>query len=214
MYTIRTGTVFAALLALSIPAAMEAQGPPRGADRGSDREERARDRSARDGDIWDIIRGRGDDRRDRDARRDDRDRRDDRNPRRANARGGGPPFCQNGQGHPVFGRQWCRDKGFGIGDNRRATTVEDIIFGTPRRERDRLDRRDLSDVLGDIVLGRIEQRGSRLGMSAPLSGEWFATGRDGRTLRVLSGGVPIAELVDLDDDGVVDVFRLRRVPGR
>lgn len=27
----------------------------------------------------------------------------------------GPSFCRSGAGHPVFGLQWCLDKGFGIG---------------------------------------------------------------------------------------------------
>lgn len=32
---------------------------------------------------------------------------------RANGKkGNGPPFCRSGKGHPVFGMDWCRDKGF------------------------------------------------------------------------------------------------------
>ncbi|HUF90463.1 MAG TPA: hypothetical protein VMR66_10860 [Gemmatimonadota bacterium] len=27
----------------------------------------------------------------------------------------GPSFCRSGAGHPVFGLQWCLNKGFGIG---------------------------------------------------------------------------------------------------
>lgn len=27
----------------------------------------------------------------------------------------GPSFCRSGEGHPVFGLQWCLNKGFGIG---------------------------------------------------------------------------------------------------
>jgi hypothetical protein len=30
----------------------------------------------------------------------------------AGARGGGPPFCQSGQGHPVHGWAWCVSKGW------------------------------------------------------------------------------------------------------
>lgn len=33
---------------------------------------------------------------------------------RAN-RGRGPAFCRSGAGHPVFGRRWCLEKGFGLG---------------------------------------------------------------------------------------------------
>ncbi len=28
---------------------------------------------------------------------------------------GGPSFCRSGAGHPVFGLQWCLNKGYGIG---------------------------------------------------------------------------------------------------
>src|SRR5688500_8111477 len=31
-------------------------------------------------------------------------------------REGAPSFCRSGEGHPVWGRQWCLDKGFGLGD--------------------------------------------------------------------------------------------------
>src|SRR6186713_1357227 len=27
-------------------------------------------------------------------------------------RGNGPPFCRNGQGHPVHGQEWCERKGW------------------------------------------------------------------------------------------------------
>lgn len=88
-------TLAAALFA--VPATAEAQGRGNGKDRDSNRPE--------------LVR-RGDDR--RDDRRDD-DRWDDirrSEDRRGEARQG-PPFCRNGQGHPVHGRQWCYDRGFG-----------------------------------------------------------------------------------------------------
>lgn len=31
-------------------------------------------------------------------------------------RGRAPAFCRSGAGHPVYGRRWCLEKGFGIGD--------------------------------------------------------------------------------------------------
>ena len=34
-----------------------------------------------------------------------------------NGNGNGPAFCRNGQGHPVYGWEWCRQKGWG--DDRR-----------------------------------------------------------------------------------------------
>lgn len=76
-----------ALALVALPATADAQG--RGnKDRESNRPElirRGEDRSATD-------------------RRGESDRRNERR---------GPPFCRNGEGHPVHGMQWCRDKGFG-----------------------------------------------------------------------------------------------------
>lgn len=52
-------------------------------------------------------------------------------------RGRGPAFCRSGAGHPVHGRRWCVQKGFGLG--------RDILFDTRRRGRARQ---------GAIVIGR------------------------------------------------------------
>src|SRR6185437_15155028 len=34
----------------------------------------------------------------------------------AQGKGEGPAFCRNGQGHPKFGREWCVDHGFPLGN--------------------------------------------------------------------------------------------------
>lgn len=67
---------------------------------------------------------------------------------RANA----PAFCRSGQGHPVHGREWCIEKGFGLG-SRSGTVwsrggIGDIVFRNPDT-RTRLDRGGLLGVLGD-----------------------------------------------------------------
>jgi hypothetical protein len=74
------------------------------------------------------------------------------------SRGNGPPFCRSGQGHPVHGRQWCVDKGWGLGGrdvrlDRRRDDDDVVIRRIPR---DRGDRGDGSvlDRLGDIIRGR------------------------------------------------------------
>lgn len=59
-------------------------------------------------------------------------------------KGKGPAFCRSGEGHPVHGRQWCRDKGFGLGNS-------GGIFGQRRDRRypaDRENRSVLEDILG------------------------------------------------------------------
>jgi hypothetical protein len=125
-----------------------------------------------------VIRGDRDDRRERVVIRDDRDDRRERVDRRIGRdrdgrivlrdedgriivigrggiderfrvnRGGGPKFCRTGAGHPVFGRRWCLEKGFGLGD-RDDVFFDDgrVIFwddGRPVVVRDRRFRSDRS----------------------------------------------------------------------
>lgn len=108
------------------------------------RDERDRDR--------DSDRGR-----DRDQ---DRDRDGRWEGRRTEARGRGPAFCRSGAGHPVHGRRWCVDKGFGLGRrgdlDRRRDSLEDILGGIPRREPrpENRSRGSVIDVLEDVLSGR------------------------------------------------------------
>jgi hypothetical protein len=153
----------------------------------------------RGGSLPDVIRG-----------RDDRQR---GNARPANA---GPPFCQNGQGHPVHGRQWCRDKGFGTGGvlNSRwdPRGWDDVILRAPRGQ----DRRPgavsnggLIDILGDVVFGRLMAERSQLGTTAPLTGRWVREG-GADVLQIRSGAVPVAELTDLNGNGRADAVLIAR----
>jgi hypothetical protein len=175
----------------------------------------------RDGYRRDDDRGRNDDR----GRDDDWNRRDDRDDRRRdiewwenrrvrdrdwvvirNGNGRGPAFCRSGAGHPVHGRYWCVQKGYGMGRDTRWDRVRwDVIFRvpTPRVTRD-LQRSYLSDVLGYAVYTRLDARRRHLGISRPLTGRWFIG--DGRSVLVVSaGGIPLAELVDLNRDRRVDL---------
>lgn len=172
----RIGFALLALLTLAVvgPNDLDAQG------RGQQRRDADRDRA---GDVWDVLGGRA-------------DTRDDR-------QGGGPPFCQNGQGHPVHGRQWCRDKGYGTGSG-----LDDIIFRNPRRD-GRLNQGGILEQIGDVVFGRVQQRSYELGARDPLYGTWSAPRGGGQMLTIRSGNQIIAELIDQTLDGRVDVFRLR-----
>lgn len=49
-------------------------------------------------------------------------------------KGGGPAFCRSGAGHPVFGWEWCRDRGWDRADGRRVR--DDRTRRAERRERD------------------------------------------------------------------------------
>jgi hypothetical protein len=123
---------------------------------------------------------------------------------------GAPSFCRSGAGHPVFGRDWCLNKGFGLGDYRdlrwgRTTDVGDIIF---RRQTDRgtLARSVLLDVLGDVVFNRLGLHALTLGYDDPLTGMWIGEPSGPRVLRLTSGAVPIAEIYDDDRDDRADVL--------
>lgn len=148
--------------------------------------ERRRDRAQR-GTIFDRVGGDGD----RDT-------------------GGEPAFCRSGEGHPVWGREWCIDKGFGLGNDSglwgRATDIEDVVLRRPRTDRDELDRESLADILGDIVFGRIALQSLVLGADEPLTGRWIGEPDGPRVLRIRAGDITVAELVDGNRDDRVDVL--------
>jgi hypothetical protein len=148
-------------------------------------------------------------RRDERTRRDDRARQDGRARGGQQARGNGPPFCRNNQGHPVHGRQWCRDKGWTAGGVWGRGGWGDVILRQPRRDRGVYDNRGLGDVLGDIVLGRVDGHARSGGYSGPLTGYWLV-GEHGRELQVDAGGIPIARFLDVGADGRVGTVLLRQ----
>lgn len=123
---------------------------------------------------------------------------------------GSPSFCRSGAGHPVWGRQWCVDKGFGLGDDHgvrwaRAVDFENVIF---RRQvtADRLARDVLLDVLGDVVFNRLATHAITLGFVEPLSGRWIGEPAGPRVLLLTSGDRPVAEIVDVNRDDRADVM--------
>lgn len=162
-----------------------------------DRDKKGRN-SSRDRDRWDDC---DDDRRDRDRR--DRDRRDNDRYRDSNRQGSGPPFCRNGQGHPVHGRAWCRQKGW---DNAslRNTGWGDVILRRPRYSQSDLGRSVLMDILGRTVYGRFDSQRSRLGLNSGLTGQWRDTS-SGSVLNLYAGGIQIGQLLDRNRDGRADI---------
>jgi hypothetical protein len=127
---------------------------------------------------------------------------------RGNGRGNakGPAFCRSGAGHPVYGRSWCLDKGFALGNQDwRRVDLGRVVFGH-RGGDGRVDRGGLIDILGDIVFGRLEQQRSGLNVDEPLSGRWLTPPDGPRVLQVWAGGVPLGELVDNDRNGSVDLI--------
>lgn len=180
----------------------------RGRERERERWERQRERER---ERWERERERERERWERERQRERRAR----GQRRKGGRGrAGPPFCRNGQGHPVFGMRWCREKGFG-GYGRSGwyrASWDDVVF-SPRPRRSRrgavLDRGDLIDILGGVIFGRLVHERDRIRGRAPLAGRWLRTRDGARILQVRAGRVPLAELSDLDGDGRVEITLLR-----
>jgi hypothetical protein len=76
-------------------------------------------------------------------------------------RGQGPAFCRSGAGHPVHGRRWCIEKGWGLGrgdvfDDGRVIVRRDGGRVIVRRDDDvvirRRDRRDTIERIVDKIL--------------------------------------------------------------
>jgi hypothetical protein len=124
-------------------------------------------------------------------------------------KGNGPPFCRNGQGHPVHGRAWCQEKGWIGGTTWAREGWGDVILGggVPSRERV-VTQPTIGGILGDVILGRLTRFGRDAGLSGSLDGRWTPISSGGSVLQLRMGGVPIAELADLNRDGRADVVLL------
>lgn len=125
-------------------------------------------------------------------------------------RAGAPSFCRSGAGHPVWGRQWCIDKGFGLGTFNglrwgRTTDVRNIGFGSGRFT-NRLGESALLSLLGPTVFDRLALHAVTLGLVEPLTGMWVSQPTGPRLLMVNSGPQPVAELVDTNRDNLADLM--------
>lgn len=124
---------------------------------------------------------------------------------------GAPSFCRSGAGHPVWGRQWCLDKGFGLGsdnDIRWSRVLDPSNVTIRQRTTSDLTRDVLLDVLGSVVVNRIATHAVTLGYQDPLHGRWLGdTNASGpRVLLISSGTRPVAEVVDVNRDGTADLM--------
>jgi len=145
-----------------------------------------------------------------------RDRRDERvgyaDPR-AGKHGNGPAFCRSGAGHPVHGRRWCVEKGFGLGVERahdmrwERRYWDDVVFGRrwTRARGGYVDGGVLVDVVGRRVYGRLDIMRRRMGVRYALTGRWIRPRGGALVLQVRAGPMALAELSDVDGDGRVDV---------
>ena len=120
---------------------------------------------------------------------------------------GAPSFCRSGAGHPVWGRQWCLDKGFGLGaesDYRWSRVVDPGPIVFREFNSGSLSRDALRAVIGDVVLDRLALHALTLGYVDPLAGVWMGEPTGPRVLLLTSGGRPVAEIVDANRDNRAD----------
>jgi hypothetical protein len=122
---------------------------------------------------------------------------------------GAPSFCRSGEGHPVWGRQWCIDKGFGLGNDgvvRWGRVIDPNVVLLRNVDTTPLDRATLLDVLGDVVFNRLAAHAITLGLVEPLAGRWIGEPTGPRVLLLASGDRPVAEIVDVDRDNRAEML--------
>jgi hypothetical protein len=122
-----------------------------------------------------------------------------------------PSFCRSGAGHPVWGRQWCIDKGFGLARYRdvrwgRAAYLGDVYFAPRYYTTGSLVGDVLLNVIGAVAYDRLALHAISLGYTDPLSGVWIGEPYGPRVLQLYSAGYPVAEIVDADRDDRADVL--------
>ena len=120
-----------------------------------------------------------------------------------------PEFCRSGAGHPVHGRSWCVQRGFSLqsGTVWDRTEWADVVLRAPRRA-GTIPGGSLLDVLDENVVERLEEQRRRLEVYTPLAGRWLPAEGEGVVLQVFSGKTVIAELLDEDGNGRVDMVLL------
>jgi hypothetical protein len=120
-------------------------------------------------------------------------------------REGAPSFCRSGAGHPVWGREWCLDKGFGLGsydgDFRwgRTNDVGNIIYSRGTLA-DGIVGTALQNLLGNTAFNRLALHAITLGLVEPLVGRFVGEPSGPQYVVVNSGTYPVAELYDTNRD--------------
>jgi hypothetical protein len=114
---------------------------------------------------------------------------------------GSPSFCRSGEGHPVWGRQWCLQKGFGLGTSPNiewaaARDIGNLVFVRPITTTTMLTRDALLSLLGPVAFNRLALHALTLGYTDPLTGLWRTDATGPNVLLVNSGRWPVAEVVD------------------
>ena len=130
---------------------------------------------------------------------------------RMSKRDDAPIFCQNGSGHPAFGRDWCWERGYRLGSEWRRERIRNATIKRTSRATP-IERAQLVEMLGPDLIEQIEDSRTELQLEGQLSASWVESPTGGLVLRIQAGDQPIAEVADRNRDGKIDSIwrRVRR----
>lgn len=120
-----------------------------------------------------------------------------------------PSFCRTGAGHPVYGRDWCWERGFRLGNGWDRDRGGSVRLAPPVGRP--IDQAVLTALLDSQTMSRIQTVKSGLRLTAPLNASWLETTVGGRVLTIRAGSTPIAEISDRNRDGRADALWFRAV---
>jgi hypothetical protein len=125
--------------------------------------------------------------------------------------GNGPPFCRNGQGHPVHGRGWCEAKGWAPANWNQVNWGNVVLGGRLPQQQRTVNQATIGDILGSVILGRVSSLARSSGLSGPMDGRWIPLNSGGSVLQLRVAGVPIAEFADVNRDRRADVVFVNHI---
>ena len=129
---------------------------------------------------------------------------------RAREQPNAPPFCDSGAGHPLFGREWCHERGFRLGDDWERARARNIAVDRSMAARGPLDDAAIHQLFGAEFSERLLETRTALELKEPITTRWLSTPTGGSILVLVSGSTVLGELVDRDRDGLADVVWLAR----
>ena len=130
---------------------------------------------------------------------------------RLRERSGAPAFCESGAGHPLFGREWCHERGFRLGEEWERARGRDLPIERNASTRGVMNLAALREMFGDELADRIDETRTGLELPDEISARWISTPTGGSILVLSAGNRPLAELLDRDRDGLADVVWLARI---
>lgn len=123
---------------------------------------------------------------------------------------GAPAFCDSGAGHPLYGREWCHERGFRLGDVWQRRSVKDISVQRPPSGGRTLDRAQIAQRYGNRLAQWINEARTGLQLADSVTARWVSTPDGGSILGFQVGSTQIAEVIDRNRDGRAEVVWIAR----